>query len=65
MSQKVTVFVRTVGQSFGCMSTIRVGSKPIWESRVFPYGFTVEARLEAESKAKGEGWTVVTPKKLR
>jgi hypothetical protein len=65
MSQNVMIFVRTVGQNFGCMSVINAAgpkNKRIWESRVYPLGFTSNARDAAEAKAKAEGWRIVTPK---
>jgi hypothetical protein len=57
-SKQVTISVRTVGQSFGCEGILRCGSRVIWTSRVYPFGFRANAYTAAEDKAKAEGWAV-------
>jgi hypothetical protein len=48
---KAKIEVRTVGQSFGCESALKVGRKTVWTSRVFPFGFTAAAHSAATAEA--------------
>jgi len=56
----VTVSVRPVGQSFGCVGIVRDArsGRRLGVTRLYPYGFDGPAHAGAVAIAESKGWRV-------